>query len=108
MPPITQWHPEAIFALSCAIGALGGFGRLLGKTDTPLTARNVGEAIIVHGCIGGGFAGVGYEYLGWKGRPLALLGFAALYGGGVVTAKFITGVIEGLLPNRKPGGPDAT
>jgi hypothetical protein len=101
------WTPEIIFLCSCGVAAVGGFGRLLGS-DQPLTVRNMAHALLVHGTVGGGLAGVGYEYLGWKGRPLAMLGFSALYGGGVVGTRLIAQVAEnaiGLLAKGGPGEP---
>lgn len=89
------WPPEYLFLVCCLIAGIGGVSRLWGS-DKPLTLRNYGHAFFLHGCLGGGFAGVGYEYLGWKGKPLAMLGLSALYGGGVVSAKLLTTVVERL------------
>ena len=97
------WTPEIIFLCSCGVAALGGFGRLLGS-DQPLTVRNVAHALLVHGTVGGGIAGVGYEYLGWKGRPFAALGFSALYGAGVVGTKLVASVAENALGVLQRGG----
>lgn len=97
------WPPELIFFASFAVAAIGGLGRLL-QSELPLTPRSIVGAILFHGCIGGGFAGLGYEYLRWKGRPMAMLGVAALYGGGVITLRHITGVFERALGLQR--GPD--
>lgn len=104
---MTQWPPEYIFLCCCALGSIGGLGRLL-DSDKPLSPRNCSSAVIIHGCIGGGFAGFGYEYLAWKGRPLAMLGCSALYGGGVISAGWIRGIVEGAIGGRNNRGPDAS
>lgn len=91
-----------LFGLSCAIAGLGGFGRLL-QTTEPINARNIAAYVIVHAFSGGGFAGIGYEYLGWKGRPLAMLGISALYGAGVVSTKWIMEVVARVLGLSAPG-----
>jgi hypothetical protein len=106
MEPITEWPAELIWICSCGVAAVGGVGRLLGS-DQRLSIRNISHAILFHGVVGGGLAGVGFAYLGWQQKPLAMLGFSALYGGGIVSPKIIGIVAEnaiGLL--NKPGGSD--
>jgi hypothetical protein len=106
---MAAWPPEVIFLLACGVSAVAGFGRLLG-TDAPLTIRNVAHAVLLHGTIGGCFAGVGYDYFGWKGKPLSMLGFSGLYGGGLIAPTIVARLAEsavGILKNQGKSDDDA-
>lgn len=93
----------SIFAIAFAAAGLGGFSALLGS-DRPLTLRSGTWAIFWHGSIGSGIGMLGYEYLGWKARPAAIVGFAFLWGAGIVSLEFIKTLVSRMLGGN--GGSD--
>jgi hypothetical protein len=97
--------PFELVVLAFCISSLGGVGVML-LGDKPLTVRRCLGTVIFHGCFGSGLGLVGYDYFGWKARPSALVGFAALYGVGAVTAEHIKTIITRIVGGSRSGGPD--
>lgn len=102
---MATWPPEYLFLLACGVSGLAGYARLLG-TDAPHTLRNVAHAVLLHGTVGGCFGGIGHDLLGWKGKPLAMVGFSGLYGAGLIAPAIISRIAEGALALKNAGGSD--
>lgn len=88
---MSDWTPLHLFVYSVFLSGTIAFAALL-RSDKPLTIRTVIGEVVYHGIMGGGLVMLCYDFLGWKNWRV--IGTSILYGGGVITAKWIKAIVQ--------------
>lgn len=102
---MNEWTPIELFGFAVAFSAITALGALL-DSDKPLTPRSVLATMLFHGMMGGGLGMAAYEYLSWQNKAWRVLVTAIMYGGGVISFKWLQKIVQRNIQGVLQGDPD--